>query len=167
MQQHVHVHDWLIARCRCCCGEAGHRGGGRSAGAQWYQNLDPRIRRCPVGHCYRHSFSFNQTVPHRIRSRHFDIVELKWSTDRIHPYPSALHPSRRTTFPGGYIDPAQGTAVLTLPVRAEGGKTGLARVEAEAEWVQDRAAGVVSPKNTKRWLLRHLEVAVDGEVSDE
>lgn len=52
--------------------------------------------------------------------------------------------------PGGYIDPIQGTAVLTLPVHSEGGGTGVARVEAEAEWAQEWAAGAVEPEKTER-----------------
>ena len=66
----------------------------------------------------------------------------------------------------GYIDTIQGTAVLTLPVQVKGGRSGMARVEAEAGWV-----GTATPAPTSRntrcgWLLRHLEVVVDGESTE-
>lgn len=70
---------------------------------------------------------------------------------------------------GGYTDPVGGTAVLTIPILASNGARAVARVEAEAEWVQlqaeaeargkkeDPAAALMKDENC-RWLLRHLEV---------
>ena len=69
---------------------------------------------------------------------------------------------------GGYIDPIEGTAVITLPLSSASGTCGYARVEAEAEWVANQVADPsgdeASPevKAKARWLLRHLEVSVDG-----
>jgi hypothetical protein len=67
---------------------------------------------------------------------------------------------------GGYMDPIQGTAVLTMPVVSEHGVHALARVEAEAEWVmleadaKNRGEEIPAPMKSEscRWLLRHLEV---------
>lgn len=69
-------------------------------------------------------------------------------------------------FVGGYTDPVQGTAAITLQVMSQGGVRAIARVEAEAEWVQLQAEaqqrGEEPPTPAKagncRWLLRHLEV---------
>lgn len=69
-------------------------------------------------------------------------------------------------FVGGYTDPLQGTAAITLPIVSEGGVHALARVEAEAEWVkavvEAKARGEEPPTPVKaetcRWLLRHLEI---------
>lgn len=75
---------------------------------------------------------------------------------------------------GGYTDPIGGTAVITMPIVGENGVEAVARVEAEAEWVQLKAEaearGEVPPEpkrsETCRWLLRHLEVErVDGATA--
>lgn len=74
---------------------------------------------------------------------------------------------------GGYTDPVGGTACITLPIVSEGGVRGVARVEAEAEWViaqaHAEARGETPPEATKaetcRWLLRHLEVELEAPNS--
>ena len=69
----------------------------------------------------------------------------------------------------GYTDPVNGTACIAFPVVSEGGVRGVARVEAEAEWLVARAAAEargetppeVAKAETCRWLLRHLEVELE------
>ncbi len=74
---------------------------------------------------------------------------------------------------GGYIDPVQGTSVLTIPLRSEGGVRAVARVEAEAEWVPEWVAaaargeeGNVTKDVNCRWLMRHLEVDLEDAGAD-
>ena len=68
---------------------------------------------------------------------------------------------------GGYTDPVQGTAVITVPIVSESGVRAIARAEAEAEWVGLKASaearGEAPPEHQVvaencRWLVRHLEV---------
>lgn len=74
---------------------------------------------------------------------------------------------------GGYSDPLQGTAVVTIPIVSEGGVRATARAEAEAEWVVRRAEasarGERPPEPNKmdkcRWLVRHLDVTIDSPAA--
>jgi hypothetical protein len=67
---------------------------------------------------------------------------------------------------GGYTDPIGGTACITIPVVSQGGVRAIARVEAEAEWLVQRAQAEARGEEpaaptkgeTCRWLLRHLEI---------
>ncbi|KAL3897485.1 MAG: hypothetical protein SGPRY_013044 [Prymnesium sp.] len=62
---------------------------------------------------------------------------------------------------GGYVLPYIGTAAITFPFETENGRRGIARVEAETEWMrlseEERTREQVMNMNT-RWQLRHLEV---------
>jgi len=67
---------------------------------------------------------------------------------------------------GGYTDPVQGTAVITMPIVSDAGVRAVARAEAEAEWVllekEAEARGEPPPERQLagncRWLVRHLDV---------
>jgi len=71
---------------------------------------------------------------------------------------------------GGYTDPIGGTACITMPVVSEDGVRAIARVEAEAEWLIQKVHAEARGENpaepmkseTCRWLLRHLEVQLEG-----
>ena len=69
---------------------------------------------------------------------------------------------------GGYMDPLNGTAVLTIPLLSESGAQGIARVEAEAEWVgqpdEEILAQMRRGVSNARWQFRHLEVELQPTV---
>ena len=87
-------------------------------------------------------------------------VEQLKSAEAVHALLGGnIHSTRG--FVAGYFDAIGGTAVLELPLQSESGTKGVARVEAEAEWVgEDDAERRTKLQNRTdvRWLLRHLEV---------